>query len=140
VSAWPERIDLRPHYRAVAQALPEGAAIPVPREWLLELLAGTAAPAPVSPLPPADLTIPELARRYDRRPGTVREWCEAGRFPGAYKLNDREWRIPASAVITFDLQSRERPTKQRKARRKTARAGAGQNTLGAWRNECATDD
>ena len=45
-------------------------------------------------------------------PSTVRGWCEAGRFPGAYKLHDREWRIPAAALETFEGQGprRERPT------------------------------
>jgi len=31
----------------------------------------------------------------------LRGWCEAGRFPGAYKLHDREWRIPLAAIEAF---------------------------------------
>ncbi|WP_374043712.1 helix-turn-helix domain-containing protein [uncultured Corynebacterium sp.] len=29
---------------------------------------------------------------------TVREWCHAGRFPGAFQTPTGRWRIPASAV------------------------------------------
>jgi predicted DNA-binding transcriptional regulator AlpA len=38
--------DPRPHLRALAEALPPGSAVPVPREWLLELLAPPFAEAP----------------------------------------------------------------------------------------------
>ncbi len=93
--------------RALAESLPTGTAIPVPRELLLELLSAhdEAASAPVDP------TVDEMAARYGRAPS--RGWCEAGRFPGAYKLHDREWRIPAAAIAAFDVAQRERATGNR---------------------------
>jgi hypothetical protein len=109
--------------RTLAEALPAGAAVPVPREWLLELLVAQAAPA--SDSPPADPTVEDVAARYGRAPSTIRGWCEAGRFPGAYKLHDREWRIPAAALEAFDAQQRGRG-------RASARRGSSVS-LSDWR-------
>jgi hypothetical protein len=94
--------------RTLAEALPTGAAVPVPREWLLELLAGQESAASANTT--MDPTVDELAARYGRGPSTVRGWCEAGRFPGAYKLRDREWRIPPAAVASFEAAVRGRAT------------------------------
>jgi hypothetical protein len=96
--------------RALALALPAGTAVPVPREWLLELLAGQGSPAPVTT---PDPTVEEIAQRFGRASSTIRGWCEAGRFPGAYKLHDREWRIPAAALETFEAMVRGRATANR---------------------------
>jgi hypothetical protein len=101
---------LTPSLRALAESLPPGTAIPVPRETVLELLrAQESADEP----PALDPTVDEIAARYGRAPSTVRGWCEAGRFPGAYKLHDREWRIPAAAVAAFDAAQRDRPASPR---------------------------
>jgi hypothetical protein len=88
--------------RAVAASLPPGTAVPVPRELLLELLADVVAGATSQ----ADPTVEQLAARYGRARGTIRGWCEAGKFPGAYKLHGREWRIPAAAIEAFDAAQR----------------------------------
>ena len=69
------RPDTAAGLRALAEALPLGAAVPIPREWLLELLAGQASAAPATP--PTDPTVEEIAARYRRAPSTVRGWCEA---------------------------------------------------------------
>jgi helix-turn-helix protein len=112
--------------RALAEALPAGSAVPVPREFLLELLAeqGTAASAAT----PMDPTVEAIAARYGRAPSTVRGWCEAGRFPGAYKLHDREWRIPAAAIESFEAQERRRG-------RQAGRRERGVASLGDWRHD-----
>jgi len=109
--------------RTLAEALPAGAAVPVPREWLLHLLAGQGAPTPASA--PADPTVEEIAARYGRAASTIRGWCEAGRFPGAYKLRDREWRIPLAALEAFDAQ-------QRRCERASGRRGSSV-LLSDWR-------
>jgi hypothetical protein len=93
--------------RALAEALPIGAAVTVPREWLLELLAGVSETSSVGT---ADPSIEEVAVRFGRAPSTVRGWCEAGKFPGAYKLHGREWRIPPAAIATFEAALRGRAT------------------------------
>jgi hypothetical protein len=110
---------------ALAEALPAGAAVPGPREWLLDLLARHGTPAPASA--PADPTVEEIAARYGRAPSTVRGWCEAGRFPSAYKLHDREWRIPAAAIEAFEKQ-------QRRRERPAGGRGRGGRSLSDWRH------
>jgi helix-turn-helix protein len=110
--------------RALAEALPAGAVVPVPRDWLLELLAA----ADASPAArPADPTVEEVATRYGRAPSTVRGWCEAGRFPGAYKLHDREWRIPAAGIEAFEVTERQRE-------RPAGHRGRRVQSLGDWRH------
>ncbi len=92
--------------RALADALPAGTAIPIPRELLLVLLdsyAELASPALVDP------AVEEIATRYGRAPSTIRGWCEAGRFPGAYKIHGRQWRIPRASLTAFEAVQRERP-------------------------------
>ena len=114
--------------RAAVAAMPPGAL--VPRDWLLEQLnaglgdmSGSTAPAPPTLV---DLTIRDLAHVFEKRPSTVRAWVERGDFPGAYKLHDKEWRIPASAVEAFQDRQRMR-----------ARLGRGTESggrLSQWRS------
>jgi hypothetical protein len=107
--------------RSLAEALPPGAAVPVPREWLLELLAGQGSTALATP--PGDLTVREVAVRYGRHDSTVRQWLERGLFPGAYKLRNRDLRVPPAAIAAFDQRERE------------GESPAGENAegLGDWR-------
>ena len=100
------------------QALPRGSLVPV--DWVLELLAD-GQDSPARPGTPAvDLNVADLALLFKKRPSTVRAWIERGDFPGAYKLNGKEWRVPASAVDAFQ-----------KAQQRVADAGNG---LSAWRD------
>lgn len=92
--------------RTTLAAMPPGSL--VPRDWLLEQLAG-ASSTPSESLALVDLTIGELARLFGKRPSTMRAWVERGDFSGAYKLHGKEWRVPASAVEAF--QNRQRRTK-----------------------------
>lgn len=95
--------------RALATALPAGASVPVPREWLLELL-GPAKASPAAEV--ADSTVDDLARRYSRAASTVRGWIEAGQFPGAYRLRGREWRVPLSGLTAFEDHERQHVREQ----------------------------
>ncbi len=79
--------------RQAAELLPAGAAITLPREALLEALGELAGPAL--------LTVAGVAAQLHRSPSTVRGWCEAERFPGAFKLGGKDWRIPVAAVDGF---------------------------------------
>jgi excisionase family DNA binding protein len=93
--------------RTLASALPPGQAVPVPREWLLELLDGMPAAAPVRDLPAGmDLTCRQLADMLGRDGSTVRGWVSRGDFPGAYRLHGREWRIPADALHVWQEAQR----------------------------------
>lgn len=68
-------------------------------------------------LPPADLTVAELAARCGRHPSTVRAWIEPkklpgggsepGKIPGAYQDHARRWRIPVSALLQWEASQRE---------------------------------
>ena len=100
--------------RTLAQAFPAGAVVPVPKEWLLELLGEGDGEAPVE----IDLTVGQVAQRFSRRPSTVRGWCEANLLPGAYRNRGREWRIPAEALRAFQQQQRgeDGPTPPRPSR------------------------
>lgn len=98
--------DHRVHLRALAEALPAGSAVPVPREWLLELLDGAGQEPGGSSGPVADMTVAQLATMFGRKPSAVRAWLERGDFPGAYKFNDREWRVPPAAVAGFQARQR----------------------------------
>lgn len=118
--------DMVAGLRSLAEALPAGTAVPVPREMLLELLEASAGRAQTSATTPMDPTVEAVAGRYGRAPSTVRGWCEAGRFPGAYKLHDREWRIPAAALEAFEAKERQRE-------RPASRGGRGVRSLGDWR-------
>ncbi len=89
----------------------------VPRDWVLEQLSGVS-PTPSESPAPIDLTIGDLGRLFSKRPSTVRGWVERGDFPGAYKLHGKEWRVPASALETFQ---------------KRQRGGKSDAALSAWR-------
>ena len=92
--------------RQAAELLPAGASVIVSREALIDALGSTVV---VTSAPPAgDLTVAELSERFRRSPSTIRGWLEADGFPGAYKLNRRDWRVPLAAVEAFENQQRER--------------------------------
>jgi hypothetical protein len=88
-----------PGLRERLRALPEGSLVPV--GWVLEFL-GNGPGGPERPGALAvDLNVADLAMLFKKKPSTVRAWIERGDFPGAYKLNGKEWRVPAAAVEAF---------------------------------------
>ena len=40
------------------------------------------------------MTLRQAARRWQRDPGTLRDFCRRGLIPGAYKNGSGYWRIP----------------------------------------------
>ena len=87
----------RAHLRALADALPPGSAVPVPREWLLELLAN-------SPVVSAD-TVPErwlTAVEVAELLSTPERWVynHADQL-GGKRLSRRCLRFPESGVRRY---------------------------------------
>lgn len=92
--------DVRTHVRALVDAMPEASAVPVPRAWLLHLLASPPAPPPTStppvvalPTEPRLLTVQDVARRLSVSKATVYrhateddEWAPFVRKMGARTL------------------------------------------------------
>jgi excisionase family DNA binding protein len=74
----------------LASALPAGAAVPVPREWLLDLLANVAREAPPEAVDRL-LTVEEVAERLGATPKYV--YRQAGRWPFRRKLGGRTLRF-----------------------------------------------
>jgi hypothetical protein len=111
---------------ALVEALPPNTVVPVPAGWLRDILgAGVAEPASGSSL--VDLTCEDVGQLFDRSASTVRAWCAAGQFPGAYRLG-REWRIPRGAIEAFQERQRQGLRCQ---------AGAAPGSLGEWRRHLA---
>ncbi len=91
--------DLRTGLRALAEALPTGTAVPVPRELLLELLDGAPTPAPASngAGAPAEhmLTAEEVAARLS----TTERWVyDHADQLGGKRLSKRCLRFPESSI------------------------------------------
>ena len=93
-------MNLADRLRQLAEHLPPGGSVTLTRAGLLELAAVDGGQADQAAAP-ADFTVAELATRFHRSASTVRDWCERGRFQGAYKLNGRDWRIPHAGVDAF---------------------------------------
>ena len=91
--------------RQLAERLPSGGSLTLTRAALLELAAVDGSQAAEEAVP-ADFTVVQLAARFHRSVSTIRDWCEHGRFEGAYKLNGRDWRTPHAAVDVFLAQQR----------------------------------
>jgi hypothetical protein len=98
-----------PDYRAAllvtAAALPAGSAVPVPREWLLELLSSSPAPAPPDVLTERMLTAEEVAELLNipkTEKGKAPRWVynHADQL-GGKRLSRRCLRFPESAVRRY---------------------------------------
>jgi hypothetical protein len=100
-------MNLADRLRDLAERLPPGGSLTLTRDGLLDLAAVDGGQADQAG-PQADLTVAELAAWFHRSASTVRDWCEHGRFEGAYKLNGRDWRIPQTGVEAFSLTSEAR--------------------------------
>jgi excisionase family DNA binding protein len=93
-------VSIQEALRVLAEQLPAGTPIPVPASVLLDLIDGRQGDQDSS-APSRDLTVDEVAKHFGRSGGTVRSWLDQERFPGAYKLRGRAWRIPPAALRHF---------------------------------------
>jgi hypothetical protein len=116
----------RVHLRALAEALPAGAAVSVPREWVLALVGEVSADAVE-----IDYTLDDVAAMFGRARTTIRGYCAAGLFPGAYLNQGHEWRIPRAAIRAY--QERERRRGQSARGTSAAPSGERSVSLSDWR-------
>ena len=79
--------------RQMAEVVPPGGAVIVPRDWL-EAELQALGPAPGDG---GDLTVEQVAEQLHRPESTIRDWLESGRFAGVYKRG-RVWRVPRAAL------------------------------------------
>jgi len=79
--------------RKLAEAVPEGGAVIVPRDWLDSELQEL-----MSELGSGDeLTVAQVAASLNRPESTIRDWLFSGRLTGAYKRG-KVWRVPRTAL------------------------------------------
>jgi len=86
--------------QAIIDALPSDDASVTLSRLDLKRMVGADCEAPIR-LMPKDLSVREVAEEIGRAPSTVRDWLAAGKLVGAYKLNDRDWRVPRLALDEF---------------------------------------
>ena len=107
--------------RAAVAAIPSGSLIPV--DWVRDQLAGEGEPS--TSAPSADLTVEQVAERFGRSPGTVRDWIRAGKLR-AYPFNGKEYRVTPAALEEFHQAQREGKQEPAKQQSKPV-------DLGGWR-------
>jgi len=131
--------DPRAELQALASSLAEASAAAARLAYCWPAKNGPSSAAPTL------FSVAQLAAHLGRSRSAVREWCEQGRFgAAAFKLNGRDWRIPAAAVLAFTERQRRPSPRQdapsakispRPATRihpRRARGGDDMD-LGAWR-------
>jgi excisionase family DNA binding protein len=122
-------LDLR-RFREALEEMPEGTAITLPREKLIQLLGGSdlgsqTVSSRTDPVPVVDLSVRQVAALYGKSPNTVRRWLESGQLEG-YKLFGREWRVPQQMLVAFQDDQRCRVAKEAVSRQV--------KRIDAWRN------
>jgi hypothetical protein len=103
-----ERVKLAKHLRQIVDRMHPESSLTITRDVLLGLTA-VGSCGSEQPVSRPDLTGAEWGGRFHRSPSTIRDWCEHGRFEGAYKLNGRDWRISQAAVDAFLARQRRQP-------------------------------
>jgi excisionase family DNA binding protein len=89
--------DLRPHYLAIAESLPAGTVVPVPRELLLELCANGST-APVAEPTEHMLTAEEVAQLLNTPKGWIYNHTKE---LGGKRLSRKCLRFPETAVRRY---------------------------------------
>lgn len=96
-------------------------------EWIHEREgASYEAQQAVSPSVTPDLSVEAIAQLEGKALTTVRTWLNQGDFPGAYKLNKKEWRVPPAG---YD----EWKENQRRGRTRMTAVSRSEVRLGSWR-------
>ena len=116
-------MTLRERLLQLASALPsDRSAITITRADLESLLEGETGETAITAA--QDLTVEEVAEEMRRAPSTVRGWLNSKALRG-YKLNNRDWRIPRTALRDYlDAQATQEDEPARRV---------GKVDITAWR-------
>jgi len=109
--------------------MPEGTAVTIGREKLLELLVDESGPAVKEvgnegSIDGVDLSVQQVAVLYGKSPNTIRRWLESRQLEG-YKLFGKQWRISRGMLAAFQEDQRRAATEGGRANRR--------KPLDAWR-------
>ena len=115
-------MGLAERLRAVIDGMPNDGSVSLSVTWLRDLIDAEGDSPGRGPL----LTLEEVGRIFGRSESTVRTWANSGQLEGAFKLQNRSWRIPELAIQRFIecQQSGEPPTVR----------SSSPVDLGSWRN------
>jgi hypothetical protein len=123
--------SLTPAFRAalrlVVEAQPAGSSVLLVREHVLALL-GEATPAQTGVGLETEFCCKAVGEILGRHDSTIRSMCYRGEFPGAYRQNGREWRIPTSAIREYQT------TQRRGSYREKRDAPSIKHALRRWRS------
>ena len=121
-------MTLRDRLAAMAEAADPNGSITVTTRWLRDMLAlegdGNTSAQDVN----MDLDVEQVGKLFKRAPSTVRSWLAEGLFPHAYRLRQREWRIPRGDVAALQ-HGQQKPAQAPPAQPQPAEPA----DLGAWR-------
>ena len=116
--------------RTIIDGMPDGGSVSLPVTWLRDQLAQEGDGPGVGRL----LTLGEAGAIVGRSASTVRTWANSGQLEGAFKLQNRSWTIPESALQRFIERQQsgehEPPTVRE----------SGPVDLGAWRKHVRPDE
>ena len=83
--------------KAIIEAMPPDGAVQLPVAFLSQLIEAEAAESGMGRL----LTLEQAGEVVGRSPGTIRTWANSGQLEGAFKLQNRSWRVPEKALQSF---------------------------------------
>ena len=99
-------MDLTDRLKAIIEGMPQDGSVQFPVAFLSQLIEAEGAGPGVGRL----LTLQEAGDIVGRSPGTLRTWANSGQFEGAFKLQNRSWRVPEKALQKFTASRRARAT------------------------------
>lgn len=83
--------------RAIVEGMPPDGAVTLPVAFLTGLIESEGAEPGMGKL----LTLGDVAEIAGRSVSTIRSWCNSGQIAGAFRLQGRDWRIPAADLQRF---------------------------------------
>ena len=83
--------------KTILLGMPDGGSVSLPVAWLRDLIDAEGDAPGMGRL----LTLEEAGEVVGRSPGTIRTWANSGQLEGAFKLQNRSWRVPEKALQSF---------------------------------------